>query len=93
MITNRHELIEEFLTRDCPIYPRIDGLTKKVIERYHDWLSEQGFALVPKEPTEEMLNAHAWVGEGVTREDDPDIDRLMLHSANVAGDLLKRREL
>ena len=82
-ITNRDELIEELLKsslmrKDWP---------ETIANHVFDWLSEQGFGLVPLEPDWRMEDAYEGIISGTgSRGTGP------IKAANEAGDLLKRRD-
>ncbi len=83
-ITNRDELIEAWKLR---------GLQGASIEQQADWLSEQGFALVPLEPNSEVMNAVVRADERETKPGNLfGWAKAIAQAANEAGNLLKRRD-
>lgn len=95
-ITNRDELIEEFKSELKRRHPNIGAIyydtAVEAFEHALDWFSEQGFALVPLKPTEEILSI-AYDESGASEvHDGQEIISMGVTAANEAADLLKRRE-
>lgn len=53
------------------------------------WLSEQGLALVPLEPTEDMVSD----GHTAWTLDDEDVVRTLIRAGSRAGNLLKKEKV